>query len=165
MLVAGTAALLPSCVFDKKETATSVAQLTEDQVKLLTEIAETIIPATDLPGIPGAKATNVQEFIMVMVEDCFDKETQGKFIKGLISVNDLSEKRFDKSFIASTPEQKNELFKDLSSKHESIPKEALDFFPMMRGLTIHGYMTSQYILTEVNPYQLVPGPSKGCVAV
>ena len=163
MLSAGAAALLPSCVFEKKEASTSgIFTLTEDQDKLVAEMAETIIPKTN---IPGAKELKVEEFINVMVTDCFDKETQDKFSKGLASVNDFAEKRFSKSFIESTPEQRIELFQDISDKKEGIPAEAIEFFPLIKGLTIHSYMTSQYILTEVNPWLLVPGPSKGCVEV
>jgi hypothetical protein len=163
MMAAGGAALLPGCNFEKKETtSTGAFLLSEDQNKFLAEMAETIIPKTN---IPGAKELKVEEFINVMVTDCFDQETQDKFMKGLAGVNDLSNKRFDKSFIEISPEQKAELFTDLSSKKEGLPAEAIEFFPMIKGLTIHGYMTSQYILTEVNPWQLVPGPAKGCVEV
>jgi len=164
MLGAGAAALLPSCVFDKKEKTVEGAGflLSEDQNKLLAEIAETIIPKT---STPGAKDLKVEEFIGVMVTDCFDKETQDKFSKGMTAVSDLSEKRFNKSFIQITPEQRTELFSDIASKKEGIPVEAIDFFPLIKGLTIRGYMTSEYILTEIKPWLLVPGPAKGCIAV
>lgn len=165
MLAAGTAALLPSCVFDKKETVvsdTAPFTLSEDQEKLLAEIAETIIPKTN---IPGAKELKVEEFINIMVTDCFDKENQEKFTKGLIAIEELSQKRFDKSFLEILPSQRNELFQDLSDKKEGIATEAIEFFLLVKNLTIRGYMTSEYILTEVNPWPLVPGPSKGCVEI
>jgi hypothetical protein len=163
MLGAGAAALLPSCVFDKKETsALGVFKITEDQDKLIAEMAETIIPKT---SIPGAKELKVEEFINVIVTDCFDKETQDKFSKGLVATNELAEKKFGKSFMESTPEQRIALFQEISDKQEGIPAEAIEFFPLIKGLTIRSYMSSEYILTNVNPWPLVPGPAKGCVEI
>jgi len=163
MLGAGAAALLPSCVFEnKKVTTLGIFTITEDQDKLIAEMAETIIPKTT---IPGAKELKVEEFINVVVTDCFDKETQDKFSKGLIATNELAAKKFGKSFIESTPEQRIELFQELSDKKEGIPSEAIEFFPLIKGLTIRSYMSSEYILTNVNPWPLVPGPAKGCVEV
>lgn len=163
MLGAGAAALLPSCVFDKKETANDGSFLiSEDQNKLIAEIAETIIPKTNTPG---AKDLKVEEFINVMVTDCFDKETQDKFARGLIAIDALSNERFNDSFIKIIPAQRNELFTDMVDKKESVPSEVVEFFPLIKGLTIRGYMASEYIMTEVKPWLLVPGPSKGCVEV
>jgi hypothetical protein len=162
MLAAGGAALLPSCKFESKETTSDAFLLSGNQNELLAEMAETIIPATT---IPGAKALKVEEFINVIVTDCFDKESQDKFLKGLSAVEELSKKKFNNSFVAITADQRNELFNDLDSRKEGTPQEAIDFFPMVKGLTIHGYMSSQYILTEVNPWPLVPGPARGCVEV
>ena len=164
MLGAGAAALLPSCVFDKKEKAVdgTAFLLSKDQNQLLADIAETIIPKT---STPGAKELKVEEFINVMVTDCFDKETQDKFSKGLTAINDLSEKRFDKLFTEITQEQRNQLFSDIATKQQDISADLTEFFPLVKGLTIRGYMASEYIMTEVNPWPLVPGPSKGCVEV
>ncbi|MBA4144708.1 MAG: hypothetical protein C0523_03000 [Cytophaga sp.] len=163
MLGAGAAALLPSCVFEKKEAASDGSfLLSEDQNKLIAEIAETIIPKT---STPGAKDLKVEEFIHVMATDCFDHETQDKFSKGLAAVDALSEKRFGDPFIKITPAQRNELFSDISTKKEGVPAEVIEFFPLIKGLTLRGYMASEYIMTEVKPWLLVPGPSKGCVEV
>lgn len=163
MLGAGAAALLPSCVFEKKEPASDGSFLiSEDQNNLIAEIAETIIPKTTTPG---AKDLKVQEFITVMATDCFDKETQEKFSKGLMAVDALSEKRFNDSFIKITPEQHKELFSDIASKKEGLSAEVIEFFPLIKGLTIRGYMASEYIMTEVKPWLLVPGPSKGCIEI
>ena len=170
MIAAGAAALLPSCVFDKKESkqsgdgATSFAP-TEEEQKLIAEIADTIIPATEVPGVPGAKALNVQEFIVIMVTDCFDPENQAKFSKGIASIDALAQERFKTSFMNSTAAQRLELLTDIDAKKEGLAKEALEGFPLIKQLTIRGYTASQYFLTDVFPYKLVPGPSKGCVAV
>ena len=100
-----------------------------------------------------------------MVTDCFDKETQNKFTKGLTAVNDLSEKLFDKLFTEITQEQRNQLFSDIITKQQDISADLTEFVPLVKGLTIRGYMASEYIMTEVNPWPLIPGPSKGCVEV
>ena len=48
----------------------------QDQVSLLNEIAETIIPATDTPG---AKAAKVGHFMALMVKDCYSPKDQNIF--------------------------------------------------------------------------------------
>ncbi len=47
---------------------------------LLTELAETIIPATDTPG---AKEAGAVDFMMPMLNECTDTKTLNRFIKGL----------------------------------------------------------------------------------
>jgi len=53
---------------------------TEDQARLLGEVAEIIIPKTDTPG---AKDVGVPSFIDTYAKDCATKEEQDNFLAGL----------------------------------------------------------------------------------
>ena len=76
--VVGGSLFLQGC---KSETAAADgALLTEDQIKYLDEVAETILPKTNTPG---AKEAAVGAFMAVMVKDCYTKEQQDVFVKGL----------------------------------------------------------------------------------
>src|SRR4051794_14180951 len=66
----------------KKESFTS------DDIALLDEVGETIIPAT--ASSPGAKAAKIGEFMKVYVTDCYNKDDQDIFYKGLTNLRELS---------------------------------------------------------------------------
>ncbi len=54
---------------------------TADQQKLVTELADIIIPTT--AKSPGAKAADVGPFITMMIKDCYPEDAQKAFVKGL----------------------------------------------------------------------------------
>ncbi len=62
--------------------------LTEDDLPLLDEIGETILP--DSEQSPGAMAAHIGKFMQTMVNDCYDKKETAIFIKGLRSVEQKS---------------------------------------------------------------------------
>ena len=55
---------------------------------LLAEIAETIIPETD---IPGAKSLGVHTYIQKIVKDCMDTQAQDALENGLYTVGEISQ--------------------------------------------------------------------------
>src|SRR5471032_983280 len=67
-----------------------------DDIALLDEIGETIIPATD---VPGAKATGIGSFITMMVRDCYPPRDQAAFKEGLAKIAHAYETRYGGSFL------------------------------------------------------------------
>jgi hypothetical protein len=61
--------------------------LTVEQANLLSEIVSTIIPEGKTQG---AKSLGVPVFIEKMIKDCYEKNAQDDFIKGLENVETLS---------------------------------------------------------------------------
>ena len=108
LIIAGGTVLLPSCVQQDKKASIPLdhLKLSADQEALLAEIADTIIPKTDTPG---AKELGVHQFVLTMVDDCYEKDDQDNFMKGLNEINDLSKKEYDNSFIKCTPQQRQQL--------------------------------------------------------
>ena len=129
------------------------------QDELLAEITETIIPATDTPG---AKALNVHQFIQKMVTDCYDEKAQETFRKGLDTTSELAQKSFGKSFAEGNTAQRTALLTQLSQSTEPAQKE---FYSLIKGLTIRGYMNSEYVMTNLTHYEMIPGRYHGCVPV
>ncbi|TCC94496.1 gluconate 2-dehydrogenase subunit 3 family protein [Pedobacter frigiditerrae] len=80
---------------------------TADQEKLVTEIADIIIPTTSKS--PGAKAANVGPFITMMIKDCYPEEAQNAFVKGLEDIEERSKKDFGKSFLEISVKERQEL--------------------------------------------------------
>jgi hypothetical protein len=81
--------------------------LTAEQEKLVTEVADIIIPTTKKS--PGAKAANVGPFITMMIKDCYPEEAQEAFVKGLEDLETRSKKDYSKSFLEMSVQQRNEL--------------------------------------------------------
>jgi len=164
-MAAVAAMLVPSCVGDPKKVSIALKNLdvNGDEEDLLANIADTLIPAADKPG---AKAVGAHLFALVMIDDCTDKETKDTFMRGLRSFDDTCKSINGKTFSESTADERLALLKKIDADHESFSKDFDTFYGGIRYLIIEGYTGSQYFLTEVKPYQLVPGPNfKGCVPV
>jgi hypothetical protein len=172
-ILTGGAVLVPSCNFLKEDIliAYKNLQVTPSLQQLLAAIADTIIPAGQ---IKGAADLAVQDFILVMVNDCLNAEQQKKFMQGLNGFNEYSKKVGDKSFAKLTAEEKAKVveaglamtidpnFKapadeDEDDKTERENEQAVpDFLKIAKRFTIQGFMMSQYIQTEVKPFKLIP---------
>ena len=62
-----------------------------NEERMLQLVVETIIPSTDTPG---AKELNVDQFVLLMVNDCHSEKDQIAFYSGLHSMDAFVEKGF-----------------------------------------------------------------------
>ncbi|HMI02863.1 MAG TPA: gluconate 2-dehydrogenase subunit 3 family protein [Pedobacter sp.] len=107
-------------------TKTNGSLFTEDQLKMITEVADIIIPTT---STPGAKAAGVGPFIALMVKDCYPEDAQKAFVKGLEDLDEQSKDEFKKSFLEISVEQRQQLLGKLRDKtvaDTKAEKEMLD---------------------------------------
>lgn len=136
----------------------------EDQGRLVMEVAEIIIPKTDTPG---AKDVGVPGFIDTMLKECYKKEDQDRFLAGLTAFDEEAKKAYADSFIYCKPEQQVELVKkthDAAIAESKTNKEAKrPFILMAKELTLLGFFTSEPGATQVLQYEAVPGSYKGCL--
>lgn len=136
----------------------------EDQGRIVMEVAEIIIPKTDTPG---AKDVGVPGFIDTMLKDCYKKEDQDRFLAGLTAFDEEAKTAYGDSFIYCEPEQQVELVK---KAHDAAIAEAKEnreakrpFILMTKELTLLGFFTSEPGATQVLQYEAVPGSYKGCL--
>jgi len=135
-----------------------------------------IIPATDTPGAKGAL---VNEFIdFILTEWAVDDERQN-FLAGLASVDKQSNELFEKNFVDASPAQQ---FTLLSAMDESVAGQRArkrhhgntipedldkqltgDFFAVFKGITLHGYYTSEIGFHKELNLEIIPGAQHGCV--
>lgn len=163
LIISAGTALLPSCLQDEKKSLLALKNIKIDgkDEALLAEVSETIIPTT---GTPGAKDVSAHLFALMMIDDCYAPADQDKFIKGMKEFEDFSKKKFEKSFIKYTPAEKEEVLKSIESGN-SIPGNITFFYSTVKRLTVQAYTTSEYYLTKLHVYQLVPGKFYGCVPI
>ena len=130
---------------------------------------------------------------MMMVDDCYNKEGQQKFTKGMAAFEALTQKRYNKDFTVLTAEQKKELLTNIEDKAkltgkfppskggvqpatadkkdlpintkqlEDITPEVNDFYGTVKRLTVQSFTSSQYYLTKVQVFEMIPGRYHGCV--
>ncbi|WP_291784476.1 gluconate 2-dehydrogenase subunit 3 family protein [Cecembia sp.] len=163
-LLTGGLVLVPSCDFSKEDilAAYQNLQITPSLKQLLANIADTIIP----PGeIKGAADLSVQDFILVMVNDCMDESGQQSFMNGLQGFESFSKNTAGKNFSKLIQEEKENLILGGLSNEEESEKDIRSFLGTTKRFTIQGFMLSEYIQTEVKPYSLIPGDYQGQVRI
>ncbi|MBC7829057.1 MAG: gluconate 2-dehydrogenase subunit 3 family protein [Chitinophagaceae bacterium] len=155
--------VLPSCLQDKSKSAILLKNLQIDagQEKLLEELAETIIPAG---STPGAKDIYAHLFVLKMLDDCYVKDDRQRFVRGMEQFQKKTKNEFDKSFVEATPAQRQSLLNKIEADKEA--KDDLSwFYGTTKKLTIQAYTTSEFYLTKIHVYEMVPGRYHGCVPV
>lgn len=154
IVIAGGITLLPSCLNNKGKASIALKnfRISADQERLLAEIASTIIPKTDTPG---AKEMGSYLFVLKMLDDCYEKDVQQKFVQGLDQLENSTKKRFGNSFVNCTVDQKEKVLRGVENKAAYLP-EVHDFYNVMKERTIQGYLTSKYVLLNIQKYELIP---------
>lgn len=143
-------------------------QFSAEQLKFLDEVAETILPRT---ASPGAKDAKVAAFMEVMVRDCYTKEDQNVFIKGIDQLDEYCKKHNGKGFMECSAEERKSCLIDLDKeakaynkqKQESKEKKPNHYFSMMKQLTLLGFFTSEPGATQALRHVAVPGRYDGCI--
>ncbi|RPE08813.1 gluconate 2-dehydrogenase subunit 3 family protein [Chitinophaga lutea] len=153
-VISAGAAVLPACVNDKKSTkASGLLALTPEQEQTLADISATLIPTTDTPG---AREVEAHLFALRMVSDCYKKDDQEKFRKGLTQFSDNVRQQYGKLFQdCAAADKQNIIAKATASKDAGT--DAAYFYNTFKRLTIQAYTSSEYYLTKVDAYKLVPG--------
>lgn len=144
--------------------------LSEGQGAVVAEVAELMIPRTDTPG---AGDVGVPAFIDLMLKDCYPKEDQERFIRGLNALDEDAKAAHGKGFMQLVPEQRMALVQKVhdaaaaEERNMSAPPAELErpFVLMMKELSMLGYFTSKVGATQVLQYVAVPGAFHACIPV
>jgi hypothetical protein len=134
-----------------------------NQLDLVTEMAEMIIPKTDTPG---AKDALVHRYIDNAVHKFFTPEQKTLFTEALTMVEKLSTDLTGKSFVKTDNEGRTKVMDALVTDSEEYNKQGNEephIFDAMVEMVRHGFFTSEVGATEALIYDPVPGPYKGCV--
>jgi hypothetical protein len=161
---------------------------TEENIAFLDEVAETILPQTNTAG---AKAAGVGRFMTVMVNDCYTKDDQEVFHKGLNILDDECKKMHNVDFMKAAPEQRKQLLIAVDKETNAYVKKKAEadniqkekekrgqekntndfkyqtmpnhYFQQLKQLAIFGYFTSEKGRTEGLRYTPVPGAYHGVI--
>jgi hypothetical protein len=160
-MVVGAEFFLAGCA--RPEAAKRTVTLAPDELALLDEVGETIIPATDTPG---AKAVKIGSFMAVMARDCYDDTSYTAFRAGIATVDAASQKKFGKTFVAGSATERTALLNEIEREQRAYTaaKERSDaphYFRLMKELTLVGYFSSEIGCTKALRYAESPGRYDG----
>ena len=139
--------------------------LSAEQIALLDEVAETILPATKTPG---AKAAKVGQFMQVMVKDCYDLTDQQIFAEGIVKLEEACKKANGKKFMECSAEERTKFLQQLDAERKEYQSKKKQedpnhYFQMMKQLTLSGYFSSEIGATQALRHVAVPGKYDGCM--
>lgn len=157
LYIAGGTLVLPACFRESGKASIDFTNLSisEEDENLLAELTETLIPATDTPG---GKELLLHLFVLKMVDDCHAPEEQGQFTRGLSAFSTWSKHELGSEFAIADKDSRVEL---LGKIGESTDEDLKQFFSITKRRAIQGYLNSQYVMTNLVKYELVPGRYNG----
>lgn len=123
-------------------------QWSADQDQLLQAWMGVIIPES---SIPGAVSLGVPAYVKVMLRDCYEPSTSTTLMKVLAALPSIEK--------VSESEKEQLFFQIEQGKQGSDAQKAM---ATLKGLTIRGYMTTEYVMVNHMNYVMAPGFFNGC---
>jgi len=120
------------------------------QQKLVTTIAELIIPETDTPG---ATSVRVPEFIDLILTEWASAEERAAFLAGLTDIDTRAAALGSPRFVDLSAAKKIELLTALDGARADKAGAGLAF-GRLKGLTIYGYFTSKLVDQDILKTQM-----------
>ncbi len=160
--VIGAGSFLRGSPLEDKKRA---GDFSSEEIALLDEIGDTIIPATDTPG---AKAVNIGAFMAMMVTDCYDDQHHAAFKAGLGLLETGCKNKFGRSFAECTPAERTTFLNEVNREERrggarKAKGDPAHYFYMLKQLTLLGYFTSEIGCTKALRYVETPGGFNGNV--
>jgi hypothetical protein len=139
--------------------------LSADDMALLDEIGETIIPTT---STPGAKSIGIGKIMDKIVGDCYTKEQQDVFVNGIATFKATCTKEHNKNFEELDATTRKTFLSKLNAEQvaqqEKKEKDKQPhYFRMMKELTCLGYFNSEVGMTKQLGYVETPGKYDGAM--
>lgn len=157
------AAALMKCTTKKVEEGTwKLLFLSDKQFNIVQTIADRIVPKTDSPGALDAL---VPQFIDMMLFDCYNKEQQDMFIRGIEQFG-VHYKKVQNEPLGGLTHEEQDVFLTKYEQRVSVDDYASDegyFMKTVRELTLNGFFMSEPGATKVLNYVPVPGRFNSCI--
>lgn len=136
--------------------------LTADEMRIVTAMADQIIPRTDTPGALDA---GVPAYVDRMLAGYYQNREREIFRQGMRAVTTDAAELSGKHFAELSSEQQvklmteyDRLAADQNRRVAADPKQPPHFFRLMKEITIVGYCTSEAGATKFLAYAPIPGP-------
>jgi gluconate 2-dehydrogenase gamma chain len=132
--------------------ATTAAHFfTREQLAMVDELSEIIIPADDHSG--GARAAKVAEYIDSRLAESFDDEPRQQWKEGLARVDALSQEKKGAPFMQLSPEDRVAIVTLMAAEEKSPTTVEGKFFRELKGRTTSGFYSSSIGLHDDLEYK------------
>lgn len=131
--------------------------LSADEVRLLDEVAETIIPKT--PDSGGAKAAKTGQFMQEIVSAYYDLEDQQTFLHGLAEFQRQVVQAHGRAFTDLSAGQREAFLLTLERS------DGVTYYQMIKQLTVWGYFSSEVGAKQALRFAPIPGRYDGQVRI
>ena len=165
----GGLVLLSSCAMDqeKVDKALKAFQVSEADKDLMTAVLDCMLPQTDSKA---ASALALGDFVWMMAEDCLDETGKSKFLTSFTHFKQAKSPESKQSFLNCSAEEQatwissvlNAESEEKASEDKASVDKAKNYVELSKQFAIMGYVNSEYFLTEIQPYALVPGKAPSC---
>lgn len=125
-----------------------------DEFRIVEALTEMIIPTDGQPGAKEAKVADYIDFVVFSAAE-FEPSLQKQWTDGLGLLNELSSKKYGKSFLDIALSQRVELLTEMSGP-ERDPKVAHPGFPfyrLLKAMTLEAFFTSKVGLIDFLEYK------------
>jgi len=124
---------------------------TREELALVDELAEMIIPADD--HSPGARAAKVAAYIDARLAEAFDAADRTTWRDGLKLIDQLSRQAGSGAFLESTGAQRLALLERIAA-HEAKPEKPEEhFFAELKSRVVDAYYTSEIGIKQELDYR------------
>jgi hypothetical protein len=131
-----------------------------DQARLVTALADVILPADDSPA---ASELGVPQFIETMVDEVYSDDQQQEFLDGLDKFSDDYRAEIQAEYFDGNDTDKYDFTYHQNRLAVEEDPGSNPFILTFKELTLLGYFTSEVGASEVLRYQAVPGAYEGCI--
>jgi len=161
--IAAGAALSVPALFTRAMAASATAPaaaasaprfFTKEELALLDELAETIIPAHG--HSPGARAAKVAGYIDGRLAEAYlpvEADVQQRWRDGLRRVDVLSQEMNGAAFLAASPEKRVAVLTRMAASEKDPQTAEEKFFRELKATTILGYYTSEIGIHQEMEYK------------
>jgi hypothetical protein len=134
--------------------------LSDDQLKLIGAIADTILPRTDSPSATDVK---VPAFVDVIVSENYTDSQRAAFVAALPQLEVALRGADGTAFVALDAEHQAVALGNVERANRQ-PQPYATYW-RLKGLVIHGYFTSEQVAKQVLHYNMMPGHYNGAAKV
>lgn len=124
---------------------------TADELKMVDELGELIIPADD--HSPGARAAKCADYIDARLAETWDEASKQQWREGLALINQLSTEMHGQPFLKASTDQRIALLERIARNEANPQKPEEKFFGTLKGSVAHAYYTSKIGIQQELQYK------------
>jgi hypothetical protein len=125
--------------------------LTADELALLDELSELIIPTDE--HSPGARAAGVAAFIDGQLADAFEEKDRTDWRDGLKAIERVSQQLHGKAFMQASADQRVAVLTRVSQNERKAEAPEEKFFVELKSRVVHAYYSSEIGIKQEMEYK------------